>query len=371
MQHDGSDPVEASSRRARLWLVIAAMSLIAAACGSSDTVATPAATDAPITTEEPTTTSTTTAVVPTPSTSAQVPTTLTPVVPTSTPAIPTSTNPVTPPPPPPVPLSVCTAADLPPNGNAFAPVMVSGIQIDDSDKGLHIRFDPTTASGSQFVLPNGATMTATGVCEISADGGVWWEVQNGQWSGWARSDYLTGYTQASSTCPAGNVNTITTSTVDSLLGDFDGDGVTDTLFLIYDGVVQSPAQWTGTTATVQIQFGDGGLSSVLDVVPLMGDGGPKVGPFSTPFGVPPIEHVDLAGTPITPATFRSEHSVTAAGVSHFAWASQCDPVILNVDFNGTAGHPLGPVFCDAGNGQVDLFALNLSLIHISEPTRPY
>ena len=252
---------------------------------------------------------------------------------------------------------VCSASERPPAGNPFTPVIVSGISVDDPDKGLNIRFDPTTASAVQFALPNGSTFAATGLCEKTVGGNVWWEVENGQWNGWATARFLEPFVAGSSACPAGNYNPIGKGTVESLLGDFDGDGLVDSMHLSYDGVVQPPAMWNGTTANLQIQYADGGLSTELDITGLIGDGGPGVG-ISQMTAFP--QRIDFAGSSISAAVLGSTYSgsATGAGRAHFAFSSNCEPVMLSIEVNPSAGFPQRPVICDVGGGRVDLYALD-------------
>ena len=239
---------------------------------------------------------------------------------------------------------------------------MSGISADDPDKGLNIRFDPTTASGIQFALPNGTRVSATGMCEISADGAIWWEVENGLWTGWANSQFLTGYSAGSSACNAGVYDPVGKGTVETILGDFDGDGLVDAMNLSFDGVVQAPNTWTGSKATLQIQFADGGLSGELDITALIGDGGPAIGNiFGGQFGEPFSERIDFAGSSLSAAVFSSTYagSATGAGRTHFAFASHCEPVMGSIETNPSAGNPLAPVLCASGNaGRMDLYSLD-------------
>ena len=232
--------------------------------------------------------------------------------------------------------------------------------MNDSDKGLNVRFDPGTASPVQFAIPNGFSVTTEGLCERSSTGAVWWSISNGAWTGWARADYLAPVTSAVSTCPAANFNLFRPGVnIDSTLGDFDGDGLIDTMFFTWDGVVDHTTQWTGSIAEVQFQFGDGGLSSVLDLRPLIRDAGPELGLGFAPAhgGVAVPDRINLAGTTVDIAALKSHVSTSTSGLAHFVWTSACDPVFWNVDFNGTAGQPRGPVACDVGGGEIEMYEL--------------
>ena len=237
--------------------------------------------------------------------------------------------------------------------------MVTGITAVDADKGLNVREDPTTSSPAQFALPNGSVMTATGPCEKSSNGTVWWEIEDGHFGGWASSQYLTTYVAGSSTCPAGNFNPVGKGTVHSILGDYDGDGPVDALFVSYDGVVQPPNKWTGTTATAQIQFADGGLSTELDITSNLGDGG-LTNVISQTSGFP--ERIDPANTFRSVAVLNSLYSTSAtgAGLSHFIGVDGCDPAVLvEIAVTPSAGTPQRPFVCDiGGGGRVQLYSLD-------------
>ena len=239
---------------------------------------------------------------------------------------------------------------MPPPGNPFATVIVTGITAVDPDKGLNIRFDPTTSSPVQFALPNGAAMATTGLCEKTPDGTVWWAVEDGQWDGWASAQYLTPFVAGSTTCPAGTYNPIGKGTVEVILGDYDGDGSVDALYLSYDGVVQPPNMWTGSKANVQIQFADGGLSTELDITSRLGDGGPSIGIAQMP-GFP--LRVDPANTFRSVGVLSSTYSgsATGAGLSHFVGVDGCDPAVLvEIAVTPSAGNPQRPLLCDIGGG---------------------
>ena len=255
--------------------------------------------------------------------------------------------------------TTCTANELPPSGSAFAPVMVHDITADDSDKGLNIRTGPSTADAIQFALPNGSTMTATGPCEKDSTGRVWWEVENGMWSGWAAARYLTVFdATAATSCPVANYNPIGKGTVDKILGDFDGNGSVDAMYLAYDGVVNAPYAWTGSKATVQIQYADGGLSYELDITSILSDGGPTLGIIQMP-DFP--ERIDPANTARSVAVLSSHYdtSATGAGQAHFVGELNCSPtVIANMAVTPSAGNPENPVLCDVGGGgRTQLYAL--------------
>ncbi len=340
------------TRRGPILTIASAIVMFGAACGS--TSATPATTVAQTSTtaQTPSTSSsvvssTTTTAQASTSSSATSPTTVatTTTAPNATVVVPGNTS--------------CSASELPPPGNPFSPVIVAGITAVDPDKGLIIRFDPTTSSGAQFALPNGSGMGTTGLCEKSPDGTVWWAVEDGHWDGWASSRYLIPYVAGTSTCPAGVYNPIGKGTVDSILGDYDGNGSVDALFLAYDGIVQPPNQWTGSTATVQIQFADGGLSTELDITASLGDGGPGLGISQMPTFP---QRVDPANTFRSVAVLGSTYagSATGAGLSHFVGVDGCDPVILTeIPVTPSVGNPQRPYLCDiGGGGRTQLYALD-------------
>lgn len=211
----------------------------------------------------------------------------------------------------------------------------------------------------QFALPNGSGFATTGLCEKSPDGTVWWAVEDGHWDGWASSAYLAPVVAGTSVCPAGNYDPIGKGTVDSILGDFDGNGSVDALFLAYDGVVQAPNTWTGTTATVQIQFSDGGLSTELDITSILGDGGPTLGISQMP-AFP--QRIDPANGNHSVAVLGSSYagSATGAGLSHFFLAAGCDPALVaEIDVTPSAGNPERPHLCHiGGGGRVQLYAVD-------------
>ena len=328
--------------RSRLKQQLIALALLAVVAASCSSAATSAATGETPTTATPATSPPPRDVPP-----------ITSETPASTPATsitPTTAQPVTTTPP------VCTAADLPPNPNAPSIVRVTGIESDDVDKGLNIRFDPTTASGVQFALPNGTSVTATGGCEVSVDGGIWWAIEGDQWTGWANASFLlaAGPTQ----CNAGNFNPVGKDTIETILGDYDGDGQADALFLSYDGVVQPPNLWSGTTATLQIQYADGGLSTEFNVTALLGDGGPEIGVSNS---IPFPDRIEFGGSDIEAAFLGSTYSgsATGAGRAHLVWSAQCEPVMASFEVNPSVGFPQRPVLCDVdAAGRVEVYALD-------------
>ncbi len=335
----------------RPWVATTALAvaLVATSCGSSDQTATTSSS----TGAQPSTSAATAAT----SASSSVPTSVVTSAPAATPATTsaiaaassTTAAPAA---------GSCSGAELPPAGSPHAPVMVTGISANDSDGGLNIRFDPNPTSPVQFALPNGSGMATTGLCEKSSDGTVWWAVEDGHWSGWASSQYLTHFVAGASVCPSGTFNPIGKGTVGSVLGDYDGDGAVDALFLAYDGAVQAPNAWTGSTATLQIQFADGGLSTELDISGNVADGGPAIGITQLP-GFP--KRIDPANTWRSVAVLSSTYagSATGAGLSHFIGVDGCNPrVLAEIEVTPSAGSPARPIVCDVGGGgRVQLYAL--------------
>ena len=256
----------------------------------------------------------------------------------------------------------CTAAEAPPSPVPFTPVMVSGITADDPDKGLNIRTGPSPSDAIELTLPNGTGFAATGQCERDANGTIWWEVENGHWTGWAASKYLTvvaaGHT---TTCPAGNYNPVAivpnavgSLTTEQVLADVDGNGSVDTIYLTYDGVVSLPNAWTGTTVGVQIQYADGGLSTILDITNSIADAGPLVGISQPPFP----ERVDPENTTRSVGVISSNYSFSApgSGLAHFIGELNCDPtLLLTLPVTPSAANPERPILCDVG-GRSQLWA---------------
>lgn len=247
--------------------------------------------------------------------------------------------------------SNCAVNDLPPADSPFAAVIVHDIPANDPDQGLNIRLGPSTSNLVQFALPNGSTMASTGLCEMDSVGQVWWEVEDGSWNGWAAARYLKEFDASTTTaCPVANFNPIGKGTVEKILGDFDGNGSIDTVFLSYDGLVNAPAAWTGTTSTVQIQYADGGLSYELDVTSILNDGGPAVGIPQ----MPTFPHrIDPANSSRSVAVMSSHYdtSATGAGQAHFIGELNCSPtVVANVPVDPSVGNPQRPILCDIGGG---------------------
>ena len=251
--------------------------------------------------------------------------------------------------------SSCAASDLPPPGNPV--LIVENIAIDDPDQGLNIRNGPSTSEAVQFSLANGTTVTATGLCELTASGRAWWEVQGDQWSGWASSQFLGPFNATAQTaCAVENFDPVGKGTVERILADVDGNGSTDTIFLSYDGAVVPPNAWTGSNASIQIQYGDGGLSYELDIAAVLSDGGPGSGISQMP-GFP--YRIDPVGSTRSLGVVSSHFagSATGAGQTHIVGELNCSPtVIANLDVNPSAGNPMRPILCDVA-GRSDLFAL--------------
>lgn len=251
----------------------------------------------------------------------------------------------------------CDSSDLPP-ANPNAVVIVTNIEVDDPDLGLNIRTGPSTAESIQFSLPNGTTVTTTGLCERNASGTVWWEVQDNQWSGWASSRFLQPFdTSTPTACGVANFDPAGKGTVERILADVDGNGSTDTIFLTYDGTVAPPDAWTGSRAAIQIQYADGGLSYELVIDAILADGGPSTGLSQMP-NFP--QRIDMEGSSRSVGVISShfDGSATGAGLAHIVGELNCSPTLIaNLDVNPAPGNPMAPILCDTG-GRSELFALD-------------
>ena len=236
---------------------------------------------------------------------------------------------------------------------------MEGITASDPDKGLNIRSGPSGASAVQFALPNGSVMAATGPCEKAANGIVWWAVEDGHWDGWASAAFLSAYVAGTSTCTQGVFDPVGKGTIETILGDYDRDGLVDALFLAYDGIVSDANPWTGSSATVQIQYADGGLSPELDITSSIADGGPSAGVPQMP-AFP--ERIDLANTSASMAVLSSSYAgwATGAGEVHFVGEAGCDAFIhASIPVTPSAGNPQRPFVCDSGGGgRVQLYSLD-------------
>jgi len=254
----------------------------------------------------------------------------------------------------------CSAAQRPPSTTQSV-VEVFNIPTGDPDGGLLYHTDPGLSTAVQYVLANGTPLTATGQCVV-VDDFPWWEVEDGGASGWASANYLRPRSNISSACPVGVFDPTGKPSAKMMTGDFDGDGTSDTLFLSYDGALQQPNPWTGTSATVQIQFGDGGLSAELDIMPRLNDGGPALG---TVFGGFPNVFTP-AGSNADVAALHSAYAGSAvggSGTTHIVSVNGCRPVVLDLETHPDAFNPSGPWACPVAGG-------TYTLLHVDSFTAP-
>ncbi|NNC80831.1 MAG: SH3 domain-containing protein [Acidimicrobiales bacterium] len=125
--------------------------------------------------------------------------------------------------------------------------------LNDPDGGLNVRDDAGVDNNILAVFPAGTEVQAVGDCTIAANDTEWWAVRaatDETAEGWVAARYLRE--RALSICPAGELELEGQSEVSITSGDFDGDGLSDNLYLGNHEELQA--------TIMQVQFANGGFA---------------------------------------------------------------------------------------------------------------
>jgi hypothetical protein len=137
--------------------------------------------------------------------------------------------------------------------------------VDDSDGGLNVRTDAGIEHDIIAVFPAGTEVQTLGDCRISSNDSEWWAVRaatDETIEGWVAARFLRE--RFVSVCPAGEIDLSGLVNVSITGGDFDGDGLTDALYL--------GNHEEGEVAVMQVEFASGGVvRRNLDDIMMYGD----------------------------------------------------------------------------------------------------